>query len=51
MEKIKCVNNLSAYLTVDKVYNVLKEDSNYYLVKDDLNNSVWLKKSRFMEVA
>ena len=51
MEKIKCVDNLSTYLTVDKVYSVLREDNVYYLIKDDLNNSVWLKISRFMEVA
>ena len=34
-------NSHSINVWLDKVYSVLKEDSDYYLIKDDLNKHNW----------
>ena len=47
--KVKCIDNkaLKDFLTIDKIYDVLKEDKISYLILDDDNELVHYGKKRF----
>jgi hypothetical protein len=49
MVKIVCINdNYWKYrFTKNKIYNILKEYGNFYLVKDDINHIDWYAKEYF----
>ena len=45
---LRCIdNNLCSSLTLNKEYYVIEENSDYYVVIDDLQNETTCKKSRF----
>ena len=46
---VKCIDNknLKGFLTIDKIYNVLKEDEISYLILDDDNEMIHYGKKRF----
>ena len=47
--KVKCIDNksLKDFLTIDKIYTVLKEDEISYLILDDDNELIHYGKKRF----
>lgn len=47
--KVKCIDNkgLKNFLTIDKIYTVLKEDETSYLILDDDNELIHYGKKRF----
>ena len=48
--KVKCIDNksLKDFLTIDKIYTVLKEDETRYLISDDANELIRYSKKRFV---
>ena len=50
--KVKCIDNkgLKDFLTLDKIYNVLKEDETRYLISDDADELIRYNKKRFVIV-
>ena len=48
--KVKCIDNkgLKDFLTIDKIYTVLKEDEISYLILDDDNELIHYGKKRFV---
>ena len=48
---LRCIdNNLCSSLTLNKEYYVIEENSDYYVVIDDLQNETTCRKSRFVVV-
>lgn len=52
MKIVRCIENdaIEEYLTKDKLYNVTKEDNEFYKIVDDKKNHLFYVKSRFEEV-
>lgn len=46
---LRCIdNNLCSSLTLNKEYYVIEENSDYYVIIDDLQNETTCRKSRFV---
>ena len=50
--QVKCIDNkaMENYLTINKIYSVLKEDETRYLISDDEKELIRYNKNRFIKV-
>ena len=49
--KVKCIdNNLCSTLTLNKVYSVVEEATEYYVIVDDKRDEITCRKSRFVVI-
>ena len=45
--KVKCINSNGYWLTIDNIYDVIKDGYNYYLLRDNQNYKWWYPKEYF----
>ena len=48
--KVKYIDPMTGHLTTGKVYDMLEEDTNFYLIKDDSGDEYWFAARRFIKL-